>query len=134
MLKKTFSQWLGGNRQQTSENSADFPWADLKDLNQLKDEGGNDTGKIQIIFKHSTRCGISSMMLRRFEVDWKQHTTGKDFFLLDLIRHRGLSNAVAEIYGVHHQSPQVLIVKESTLVASRSHGDICSLTPEEHTA
>ena len=133
MLKKTFSHWLGGTKKKPDEGSGGFPWIELNDVNQLQGDWAEGVGNMQIIFKHSTRCGISSMMLRRFEADWKQHATDRNFFLLDLIRYRELSNAVADTYGVHHQSPQVLILKDNTLVAARSHGDISSLTPEGFT-
>lgn len=130
MLKKAFTQWLGGNQKTPAEKKSSFPWIDLNDINQLHLEANGSEGQIQFVFKHSTRCGISSMMLRRFEGEWKNHNSGIQFFLLDLIRYRELSNALADSFEVQHQSPQVLLLKGGNLIAHKSHGDISSLNPD----
>jgi bacillithiol system protein YtxJ len=47
-----------------------------------------------------------------------------DFYYLDLIQHRNLSNLIAEKFDVHHQSPQILIIKNGDCVFDESHGGI----------
>ncbi len=44
-----------------------------------------------------------------------------DFHYLDLINYRSLSNKIAETFGVNHESPQVLIIKDGTCVFDESH-------------
>jgi bacillithiol system protein YtxJ len=73
----------------------------------------------QVIFKHSTRCSISAMALSRLERA-DQPTQG-DFYFLDLIANRSLSNEVAEIFSVRHESPQVLIIKDGECIYDESH-------------
>lgn len=75
-----------------------------------------------LIFKHSTRCNISSAALGRLERAWtaaddQAHTA----YHLDLIRHRNVSNAIAERYGVVHASPQVLVIRNGRCVYTESH-------------
>ena len=77
--------------------------------------------KPQIIFKHSTRCVISTMAKQRIE---KYTDSSFDFHYLDLIQHRNLSNLIAEKFEVHHQSPQILIIKNGDCVFDESHGGI----------
>lgn len=64
------------------------------------------------------------MVLRSFEEylpDYKDHA---DFYFLDLKRYRETSNAVADRFGVRHESPQLLVVREGTVVVHESHGAI----------
>lgn len=73
----------------------------------------------QVIFKHSTRCGTSSMVLSRLERSAAPE--GIEFHFLDLLAHRQLSNAIAEKLKVHHESPQILLIKNGECVYDESH-------------
>ncbi len=44
-----------------------------------------------IVFKHSTRCSISTTALSRFERDWDTSSSVKLYYL-DLLEHRNISN------------------------------------------
>ena len=79
-----------------------------------------------IIFKHSTRCGISTSALKRLETDWPIDKSTASAYYLDLLRHRDISNAIADQFGVRHESPQVLIIKDGQCVYDASHGQIDS--------
>ena len=73
----------------------------------------------QLIFKHSTRCSISSLVKNRFDkVDALQ---GVDVWYLDLIANRSLSNEIAERFSVHHESPQVILLKNGEVIFDESH-------------
>src|SRR4051812_1648688 len=78
-----------------------------------------------LIFKHSTRCSVSSMALNRLERKWNdtdmQHI--KPYFL-DIIHHRTLSKQIAETYAVVHESPQLLIISKGKCIYETSHSDI----------
>lgn len=78
-----------------------------------------------LVFKHSKRCGISSLALDRLERAWKP-ADDKVFsaFFIDLWAHRDLSDAVAEQYGIEHQSPQALIIDAGKCVFAVSHSAI----------
>lgn len=75
--------------------------------------------KPQVIFKHSTRCSISSVAFQRLQK--AQQPDGIDFHYLDLLAHRPLSNKVAEVFKVHHESPQVLVIKDGKCIYDESH-------------
>lgn len=75
-----------------------------------------------IIFKHSTRCSISSLALSRLEQAWdEQEMEGIAPFFLDLIRYRDVSQQVAKTFGVTHQSPQLLLIRNGECVYTTSH-------------
>ena len=77
-----------------------------------------------LIFKHSTRCSISSMAKYRLEDDWNFDATEIEPYFLDLIAHRDVSNAVASEFQVHHESPQVLLIRDGECTYDASHLDI----------
>lgn len=78
-----------------------------------------------LIFKHSTRCSISAMALGRLERKWKDaEAENLKPYYLDLLKDRSLSNHIAEMYGVQHQSPQVLIIRNGKCIYSATHSDI----------
>jgi bacillithiol system protein YtxJ len=97
-------------------------WIPLTSIEQLDVIKAKSTLNPQVIFKHSTRCSISSMALNRLERE--KAPEHADFYFLDLIQHRQLSNAVAEVFDVHHESPQILLIKNNTCVYDESHQGI----------
>jgi bacillithiol system protein YtxJ len=121
LFKSSFGS--GGKKQE-----ADFPWKPLENWEVI--EGLQEvSGRPRVIFKHSTRCGLSGMMLRRFQQNWEQAQDQADFYLLDLVNHRDLSDAIARRFEIPHQSPQVLILEGGRVSDHDSHGGIDRLKP-----
>ena len=94
-------------------------WIPLTNEEQLLQLIDKSATVPQVIFKHSTRCSTSSMVLRRLERS--TIPTAIDFHFLDLISHRQLSNKVAEEFNVYHESPQVLVIKNGACDYNESH-------------
>lgn len=94
-------------------------WIPLTTKEQLEIIKGKSHQTPQVIFKHSTRCSISSMVLSRLERS--DSPEGSDFYLLDLIQYRSVSNQIAEDFRVEHESPQVLLIKNGSCLYSESH-------------
>ena len=78
--------------------------------------------KPQVIFKHSTRCSISSVAMNRLER--AATPDGVGFYFLDLIAHKDISNKIAETFSVYHESPQVLLIKDGECIFDESHSAI----------
>ncbi|HHJ49603.1 MAG TPA: bacillithiol system redox-active protein YtxJ [Phaeodactylibacter sp.] len=74
-----------------------------------------------MIFKHSTRCPLSAMAKERLESKWSFDESQWRPYYLDLIRFRSLSNAIAERFGVRHESPQVLVISDGVCIYDSSH-------------
>jgi len=83
-----------------------------------------------VIFKHSTRCAISTIVLNKFKRKYLD-TSDVKIFKLDLIKLRSLSNEVADIFEVEHQSPQVIVVKNKKVIFHASHYEINEIDLEE---
>lgn len=102
-------------------------WHTLTSLSDLDHAEQRSADRTVVLFKHSTRCSVSMMAKRAFEQQW---TAGnREAYLLDLIRHRDISNEIATRYGIHHESPQVVVLKASRPVFSTSHGSISAVHP-----
>ena len=78
----------------------------------------------QLIFKHSTRCSISSMVLNRFEASDLFQKGDISCWFLDLIAFREVSNFVASEAQVWHESPQCIVIDKSKVIYAESHGSI----------
>jgi bacillithiol system protein YtxJ len=94
-------------------------WKNLTSIDQLETITANSFNTPQVLFKHSTRCSISSMALNRLETSTPP--TGIDFYLLDLLQHRDISAAIADKFKVHHESPQVLVIMSGECTYDESH-------------
>ncbi|GAA0135800.1 bacillithiol system redox-active protein YtxJ [Paenibacillus sp. YSY-4.3] len=80
-----------------------------------------------LLFKHSTRCPISSGAHR--EVDaYLNHNPNEavTYGVIYVVEDRAVSNAAAEHLGVKHESPQAILVKNGQAVWHTSHSDITS--------
>lgn len=97
-------------------------WIDLNHISQIDDIKAAEG--YSIIFKHSTRCSISLMAKRTFERDRNVIPSDVSFYFLDLISHRDVSAYIAETFHVHHESPQLLLIKNGDCILDASHGDI----------
>lgn len=100
-------------------------WETLSSPEQLDTLQAQSVEQPVLIFKHSTRCSVSSMALNRLQrATATLQEAGFRLVLLDLIRHRALSDQVAERLGVIHQSPQVIVLRDKKPVYDASHTDI----------
>jgi len=64
------------------------------------------------------------MAKRSFERDWDVISTDVNLYFLDLISHRDISAYIAETFQVHHESPQLLLIKDGECILDSSHGEI----------
>ena len=98
-------------------------WNELTDLVQLNEIIAISNEKPVAIFKHSTRCSVSRMALKQFENEFNSSDKITPYFL-DLIAHRDISNEIANRFGVTHQSPQLILIKDGKAIYNVSHSDI----------
>ena len=97
-------------------------WINLTSEQQLEEIKQNSNTKPQVIFKHSTRCSVSSMAKNRLER--KEFPEEADFYFLDLIANRRISSKIEDDFKVYHESPQVLVIKNGECVYDESHSGI----------
>ena len=106
-----------GNKKETTA----FPWNQLTSIEQLKEIIANSANKPALLFKHSTRCSISSMAKSRLEREWNLELP---IYYLDLIQYRPISSLIAIKSGVEHQSPQLIVFQNGKPIYDASHSGI----------
>lgn len=122
-----FGKLFGGGEQSPKKEDNALPWKALNSLEQLDTIVQDSNQRPQLIFKHSTTCGISGMVLRMITNSWKVEEESLDLYFLDLHAHREISNEVAIRFQVIHESPQLLVIKNDQTVFNTSHGAISSI-------
>jgi bacillithiol system protein YtxJ len=108
-----FSKSKSNHRWEYLRNAADF-----ENLMSASEE------KPLVIFKHSTRCPISSMALDRFNDAVSDIADLANVVMIDVINDRPISLHVADVLQVTHQSPQVLVVSKEKAIYDNSHNGI----------
>tara|TARA_B100000795_G_C22802839_1_gene442876 strand:+ start:3271 stop:3654 length:384 start_codon:yes stop_codon:yes gene_type:complete len=105
--------------------NSDMNWENLNSIDQLLDIDEKSKSKIQIIFKHSTRCSVSTFAKKILEKEYNDTVQEQaDVYYLDLISFREVSNEIANRYAVMHQSPQMLVIKDGVCVFNSSHSNV----------
>ena len=117
-------KFLGKENRETVSNTKGINWQVLQDEEKLKEIVNESFNKPTAIFKHSTRCSISSMAKRRLERNWDIEEEALNIYYLDLIAFRSVSNKIAEAFEVQHESPQILLLKDGEVTFHTSHNDI----------
>lgn len=96
-------------------------WQILEQTAQLEAIDRESEARPVAIFKHSTSCGISHHVKDGLMQAWDFAPDEIGVYYLDLLQYRPVSNAVMTHYGVQHQSPQLLLIKNGKAVYHASH-------------
>jgi len=96
-------------------------WQD-HDLEQLLEQSRTDP---VLIFKHSTQCPISTQAYEEF-TDFAEGVPHLICGAVLVIENRKLSNKIAERFGVRHESPQALLIRDGRVLWHASHWSISS--------
>jgi bacillithiol system protein YtxJ len=100
-------------------------WKALTSLSELQDLIRDSYHTKVLIFKHSTRCSVSTIAKMRLEDQWHEMLTeNPTVYLLDVIADRDLSRQVAQKFEVYHESPQILLIRNGECTHDASHFDI----------
>lgn len=114
-----FDQFFG-----TSSTNLHPDWKSLESMDALAEIVADRSDAIFVLFKHSTRCGVSGTILHRLIREWPFQAGEVNFYYLDLIRYRDISNAIAQQLQVQHESPQIIVLKNGQVVFDASHYQI----------
>ncbi|MFT5077738.1 MAG: bacillithiol system protein YtxJ [Planctomycetota bacterium] len=117
-------------KEEKTENQV--PWHILSDISQLEEIKELSMSRPVAIFKHSTRCGISRMVLRQFESTYSLKDEQLKLYYLDLLTYRNISDEIGFTFQVLHQSPQLIVVKNGVAVAHAAHHGIQADALEKH--
>ncbi|MDT0607298.1 bacillithiol system redox-active protein YtxJ [Croceitalea rosinachiae] len=123
---------LFGAKSDLKKEKRSLPWVPLTSKEQLATIIEKSKSRPQAIFKHSTTCGISRMVLNMFTDNYATNSDQIDIYFLDLHAYRDVSNEVGIRFQVLHQSPQLLIIKNGVAVSHASHGAISEVDLEQY--
>jgi len=114
-----FNKIFGGSTEEKEEKV--LPWIFLTSESQLEEIERKSFEKPQVVFKHSTRCSISSVSMNKFVKNYNIPSADADLYYLDLLNYRSVSDEVGYKFQIMHQSPQVLVIKNGEAVYNASH-------------
>ncbi|WP_396181455.1 bacillithiol system redox-active protein YtxJ [Flavobacterium sp.] len=120
-LKNIFKETSSNISESSKE---DVKYFELDKMEQFDEIDEISKTKPVVLFKHSTRCSISRMVLKQFDAEFNYPEEKIDWYLLDLLNHRDLSNEIASRYHVVHQSPQIVVIRNGKAVFNESHDSI----------
>tara|TARA_B110001469_G_scaffold4540_1_gene4848 strand:- start:179 stop:574 length:396 start_codon:yes stop_codon:yes gene_type:complete len=130
MLMGLFNKILGGKVKEEKETNIN--WIPLNSLEQIKTIKELSKSETILVFKHSTRCGISSMVIKRFENLFDSSMNNIKVYYLDLLNFRAISDEVGYSFQAQHQSPQLLIIRNEVAVLNVSHYDITTVNIQKY--
>jgi bacillithiol system protein YtxJ len=100
-------------------------WKIINNKSQLVEIENESYSNPVVIFKNSSRCGISQSMLLNFQQDMRQANSGSmGFYLLDIVKNRDISSIIAQQFNLHHESPQLLVIENGECTYHKNHWNI----------
>jgi len=130
MLMGLFNKILGSKVKEEKETNVNWiPFNSLEQIKTIKELSKSET---ILVFKHSTRCSISSMVIKRFENLFDSSMNNIKVYYLDLLNFRAISDEVGYSFQVQHQSPQLLIIRNEVAVLNVSHYDITTVNIQKY--
>ena len=117
-----FDKIFGGSEDQANDSLG--KWTPIKSIEDLDKAAERSKEVPVVLFKHSTRCFISKTVLGNFEKEMKAFQGDAEFYFLDLLAHRNVSNEIEKRFKVVHQSPQMIVLKNGKVVNDASHHSI----------
>lgn len=115
---------FGNSEEEKSTKSEKSFWKVIRSEEDLESAVRESLEKKVAIFKHSTSCYISKMVLRNFEHEVEKSDKEVSYYFLDLLANRSLSNRIAEDFKITHQSPQLIVLEKGRAVNNASHQSI----------
>ena len=121
-----FNNMFGGSDEvsKKANSNSNLTWIPLTTIAQLEQIKQESKTEAVLMFKDSTRCGISKMVIKQFEGLFSEEHKFMKVYYLDLLNHRDISKEIGEMFEVEHQSPQLLVIKNEVCVHHASHSDI----------
>ncbi|SMO53679.1 bacillithiol system redox-active protein YtxJ [Gracilimonas mengyeensis] len=119
-----FDTLFGGEGEDNA--SSTINWENIHSEEELDDILMASNQKPQVIYKHSPRCATSFFALKNLKALSAEDARKADFYLVDVIAERSISNLVAEKLGIRHESPQLFIIKNGDVQWHGSHHQVNS--------
>ena len=93
----------------------------LSDLEMLEAAIAESRERPVLLFKHSRTCGISCEALDELHAHLAGGRTGAAYKVITVQSHRRLSDNAAARFGVRHETPQAILIRDGEAVWNASH-------------
>lgn len=119
---------LGSFKNMMSGSSPELPeqWYVPESPVEIDQLFNSENNELVILYKHSYRCSVCNFSKSRVEANIEEQSQKARFVFIDVIKNRSVSDRIAELSGISHQSPQLLIVQNGRVIQHASHGEISS--------
>lgn len=108
-------------RTDTMERST---WNTISDPSETQTLVEKSKNRPQLIYKHSNQCSVSFIAKEGLDSSTEELNQIADLYIIDVIRQRNISNAIATLLKIRHESPQALLLTDGKVVWKGSHWDV----------
>ena len=120
--------WFSSKKEDSDKKRGNINWEMLTEMSQLNEIKEESKTIPILILKHSTRCSVSLMAKNSLDRSWEIEDDKIKTYYLDLLKFRPISNQIVEEFNVHHQSPQILLIKNGICAYTATHSEIDART------
>ena len=113
-------QWFRGLWNALGGTETDDP---IKTLSTREELDEALQAPVVVLYKHSPICAVSSWAIREVR-RFARERPDTAVFHIDVIRSRGVSDWISQQFGIRHESPQALVIRDGREVWATSHGGI----------
>ncbi len=99
-------------------------WIPLNSVEQVHKLADLSAKTPCVIFKHSSRCDLSEMSRLTLEKDWNIPEKEIYLYFLDVIQYPKISKEVSDYFMEHHETPQLLHIKDGFCTYIADHQEI----------
>ncbi len=93
----------------------------LQDVHALDAAIAESRERPVLFFKHSRSCGISCEALDELHAHIETGGHDASYKLITVQSHRPVSEAAAQRFGLRHETPQAILIKDGRVVWNASH-------------
>jgi bacillithiol system protein YtxJ len=120
-ILESFSKTIFGSNPSSEKNSK---WKGIKSEEDIEAVFKASNKKPQIVFKHSSSCGVSFFAKRSLDTPELLDNPDVDLHLINVIQNRSESFYFADKVNIQHESPQIFVLKNGEV---QWHGSYASV-------
>ena len=98
-----------------------LPVCPLSDVDELDAAIAESRQRPVLLFKHSRTCGVSCEALDELHAHVEDSPGAASYKLITVQSHRQLSNEAARRFGIRHETPQAILLRDGQPVWTASH-------------
>jgi bacillithiol system protein YtxJ len=93
----------------------------LSDVDELEAAIAESRERPVLVFKHSRTCGVSAGALDELRTHVGRAEPGVSYKMITVQSHRRVSDEAAARFGIRHETPQVILLRDGRPVWNASH-------------